>query len=50
LNMFLQDGIFCYRFGYMQFLKGIMKTREHDATRSQSQGPGDEESSVRSGS
>ncbi len=32
LGMFLQDGIFCYRFGYMQFLKGIMKRREHDGT------------------
>jgi len=48
LRLFLQDGIFCYRFGYMQFLKGIMRSREHDATRSQSQGPSDEESSVRS--
>jgi hypothetical protein len=31
MNMFLQDGIFCYRFGYMQFLKGIRKLREHEA-------------------
>jgi hypothetical protein len=31
LRLFLQDGIFCYRFGYMQFLKGIMKTRESTA-------------------
>jgi len=32
LTMFLQDGIFCYRFGYMQFLKGIMKSRENETT------------------
>ncbi len=31
LGMFLQDGIFCYRFGYMQFLKGITKTLEQEA-------------------
>jgi hypothetical protein len=35
LTMLLQDGIFCYRFGYMQFLKGIMKSHEHAAAGSQ---------------
>jgi hypothetical protein len=38
LTMFLQDGIFCYRFGYIQFLKGIMKPREHEAAGSQGLG------------
>jgi hypothetical protein len=31
LRLFLQDGVFCYRFGYMQFLKGITKHLEHEA-------------------
>ena len=31
LCMFLQDGLFCYLFGYTQFLKGITKLREPDA-------------------
>ena len=48
LTMFLQDGIFCYRFGYMRFLKGIMKSREHEAAGSQNHGHSDKESSVRS--
>jgi len=48
LTMFLQDGIFCYRFGYMQFLRGIMKSREHEAAGSQNHGHSDKESSVRS--
>ena len=34
LTLFLQDGIFCYRFGYIQFLKGIMKHHEHERVRS----------------
>ena len=38
LRLFLQDGIFCYRFGYKQFLKGIMKPREHEAVGSQGLG------------
>jgi hypothetical protein len=48
LTLFLQDGIFCYRFGYMQFLKGIMKSRGHEATGSQDHGQGDKDGSVRS--
>jgi len=47
LRLFLQDGIFCYRFGYMQFLKGIMKTREHEAAGSQRHGLSDKESQTR---
>ena len=31
LNMFLQDGILCYLLGYTQFLKGITKSRDHEA-------------------
>jgi len=40
LNLFLQDGIFCYRFGYMQFLKGITNYLEHEAAGSQGNGSG----------
>ena len=35
LRALLQDGLLCYMFGYNHFLKGIMKSREHEAARSQ---------------